>query len=87
MESPTLNTTIRSPVDQTLIQEILEIVEQAAIASATLSGKGLKDEADALAVDAMRKRMNKIQMQGKIVIGEGERDEAPMLYILSLIHI
>merc|ERR1711965_907208 len=81
MESPTLNTTIRSPVDQTLIQEILEIVEQAAIASATLSGKGLKDEADALAVDAMRKRMNKIQMQGKIVIGEGERDEAPMLFI------
>ena len=68
-------------VDRTLIQEILEIVEQAAIASATLSGKGLKDEADALAVDAMRKRMNKIQMQGRIVIGEGERDEAPMLYI------
>ena len=48
-------------VDRTLIQEILEIVEQAAIASATLSGKGLKDEADALAVDAMRKRMNQIQ--------------------------
>ena len=68
-------------MDQTLIQEILEIVEQAAIASATLSGKGLKDEADALAVDAMRKRMNQIQMQGRIVIGEGERDEAPMLYI------
>jgi hypothetical protein len=58
-------------VDQTLIQEILEIVEQAAIASASLSGKGLKDEADALAVDAMRKRMNQIQMQGRIVIGEG----------------
>ena len=68
-------------MDRTLIQEILEIVEQAAIASATLSGKGLKDEADALAVDAMRKRMNQIQMQGRIVIGEGERDEAPMLYI------
>ena len=68
-------------MDQTLIQEILEIVEQAAIASASLSGKGLKDEADALAVDAMRKRMNQIQMQGRIVIGEGERDEAPMLYI------
>ena len=66
-------------VDRTLIQEILEIVEQAAIASATLSGKGLKDEADALAVDAMRKRMNQIQMKGRIVIGEGERDEAPML--------
>ncbi|BEV36318.1 class II fructose-bisphosphatase [Synechococcus sp. M16CYN] len=68
-------------MDQTLIQEILEVVEQAAIASATLSGKGLKDEADALAVNAMRERMSKIQMQGKIVIGEGERDEAPMLYI------
>ena len=48
-------------MDQSLIQEILEIVEQAAIASATLSGKGLKDEADALAVDAMRKRMNQDQ--------------------------
>ena len=68
-------------VDRTLIQETLEIVEQAAIAPATLSVKGLKDEADALAVDAMRKRMNQIQMQGRIVIGEGERDEAPMLYI------
>ena len=68
-------------MDQTLTEEILEIVEQAAIASASLSGKGLKDEADALAVDAMRKRMNQIQMQGRIVIGEGERDEAPMLYI------
>ena len=66
-------------MDQSLIQEILEIVEQAAIASATLSGKGLKDEADALAVDAMRKRMNKSQMQGKSVSGEGARDEAPML--------
>ena len=72
---------IWSPVDQTLIQEILEIVGQAAIASASLSGKGLKDEADALAVDAMRKRMGQIQMQGRIVLGEGERDEAPMLYI------
>ena len=44
-------------MDQTLIQEILEVVEQAAIASAKLSGKGLKDEADAAAVEAMRKRM------------------------------
>ncbi len=68
-------------MDQTLIQEILEVVEQAAIASAKLSGKGLKNEADAAAVEAMRKRMGQIQMQGRIVIGEGERDEAPMLYI------
>ena len=68
-------------MDRTLIQEILEVVEQAAIASAHLSGLGQKDEADAAAVEAMRKRMGQIQMQGRIVIGEGERDEAPMLYI------
>ena len=68
-------------MDQTLIQEILEVVEQAAIASARLTGLGKKDEADAAAVEAMRDRMGKIEMKGKIVIGEGERDEAPMLYI------
>jgi fructose-1,6-bisphosphatase II / sedoheptulose-1,7-bisphosphatase len=68
-------------VDRTLIQEILEVVEQAAIASAELTGLGKKDEADAAAVEAMRTRMGQIQMQGRIVIGEGERDEAPMLYI------
>ena len=68
-------------MDRTLVQEILEVVEQAAIASAQLTGLGQKDEADAAAVEAMRKRMGTIQMQGRIVIGEGERDEAPMLYI------
>ena len=68
-------------MDRTLIQEILEVVEQAAIASAELTGLGKKDEADAAAVEAMRKRMGQIEMQGRIVIGEGERDEAPMLYI------
>jgi len=68
-------------VDRTLIQEILEVVEQAGIASAKLTGLGLKNEADAAAVEAMRERMYKIQMQGRIVIGEGERDEAPMLFI------
>ncbi len=68
-------------MDRTLIQEILEVVEQAAIASAQLTGLGQKDEADAAAVEAMRKRMRAIQMKGRIVIGEGERDEAPMLYI------
>ena len=68
-------------MNQTLIQEILEVVEQAAIASAKLTGLGQKDEADAAAVEAMRLRMGKIEMKGKIVIGEGERDEAPMLYI------
>nr|WP_199307756.1 MULTISPECIES: class II fructose-bisphosphatase [unclassified Leptolyngbya] len=61
--------------------EIIEVVEQAAIASARWMGKGDKNTADQVAVEAMRKRMNQIHMRGRIVIGEGERDEAPMLYI------
>jgi len=68
-------------LDSTLGLEITEVVEQAAIASARLMGKGDKNEADRVAVEAMRDRMNKIYMRGKIVIGEGERDDAPMLYI------
>ncbi len=68
-------------MDNTLGLEIIEVVEQAAIASAKWMGKGEKDTADHVAVEAMRERMNKIYMRGRIVIGEGERDDAPMLYI------
>jgi fructose-1,6-bisphosphatase II / sedoheptulose-1,7-bisphosphatase len=68
-------------VDNVIGLEIIEVVEQAAIASARLMGKGDKNEADHVAVEAMRERMNKIYMRGRIVIGEGERDDAPMLYI------
>ena len=68
-------------MDNVIGLEIIEVVEQAAIASARLMGKGEKDEADRVAVEAMRERMNKIHMRGRIVIGEGERDDAPMLYI------
>jgi len=68
-------------MDNTISLEIIEVVEQAAIASSRWMGKGAKDEADEAAVEAMRERMNKIHMRGRIVIGEGERDEAPMLYI------
>jgi fructose-1,6-bisphosphatase II / sedoheptulose-1,7-bisphosphatase len=68
-------------VESTLGLEIIEVVEQAAIASAKWMGKGEKNTADHVAVEAMRERMNKIHMRGRIVIGEGERDEAPMLYI------
>jgi fructose-1,6-bisphosphatase II / sedoheptulose-1,7-bisphosphatase len=68
-------------VDNVIGLEIIEVVEQAAIASSRLMGKGDKNEADRVAVEAMRERMNKIHMRGRIVIGEGERDEAPMLYI------
>lgn len=68
-------------MENTLGLEIIEVVEQAAIASARWMGKGEKNIADQVAVEAMRERMNKIHMRGRIVIGEGERDDAPMLYI------
>ena len=68
-------------MESTLGLEIIEVVEQAAIASSRWMGKGEKNTADQVAVEAMRERMNKIHMRGRIVIGEGERDDAPMLYI------
>lgn len=68
-------------MESTLGLEIIEVVEQAAIASSRWMGKGEKNIADQVAVEAMRERMNKIHMRGRIVIGEGERDDAPMLYI------
>ena len=62
-------------LETTLGLEIIEVVEKAAIASARWMGKGEKDTADLVAVEAMRERMNEIHMRGRIVIGEGERDE------------
>lgn len=59
----------------------VEAAERAAIAAARLAGRGDKIAADQAAVDAMRKAFNDMPMRGRIVIGEGERDEAPMLYI------
>jgi fructose-1,6-bisphosphatase II / sedoheptulose-1,7-bisphosphatase len=65
--------------DMTL--EIVRITEAAAIAAAAWRGKGDEKAADAAAVEAMRAEMGRIRIQGRIVIGEGERDEAPMLFI------
>ncbi|HXM93342.1 MAG TPA: class II fructose-bisphosphatase [Candidatus Dormibacteraeota bacterium] len=61
--------------------EFLRVVENAAIAAARTMGFGDRHKADEVAVEAMRKTMQAVQMDGTIVIGEGERDEAPMLYI------
>ncbi len=61
--------------------EFLRVVEQAAIAAARTMGYGDRHNADHVAVEAMRKVMDSVPMDGTIVIGEGERDEAPMLYI------
>lgn len=68
-------------LNRMLTIEIARVTEAAAIAAATMRGHGDEKQADQLAVDAMRTALNDIEMDGKVVIGEGERDEAPMLYI------
>ena len=68
-------------MEQLLALEMIRVTEAAAIDSARFMGRGAKDEADAAATEAMRRTMDEIDFAGRIVIGEGERDEAPMLYI------
>ncbi len=68
-------------MEDKLSLEFLRVVEQAAIASAHTMGLGDRHKADAVAVEAMRREMDRVGMDGTIVIGEGERDEAPMLFI------
>src|ERR1700757_5091811 len=69
------------PVEEQLSLEFLRVVENGAIAAARTMGFGDRHKADEVAVEAMRKTMDAVQMDGTIVIGEGERDEAPMLDI------
>ncbi len=64
-----------------LALEMVRVTEAAALASARYMGRGEKDEADLAATEAMRRTMDDVEMRGTIVIGEGERDEAPMLWI------
>ncbi|MEJ5227085.1 class II fructose-bisphosphatase [Thermodesulfovibrio sp.] len=68
-------------MDSNLTPSILRVCELAAIEAARLMGKGNRKDADQAAVTAMRRALNDIPIKGRIVIGEGERDEAPMLYI------
>jgi len=68
-------------MDRNLAMEVVRVTEMAAIASARLMGRGSKNESDQAAVDAMRRAFDALQIDGTVVIGEGERDEAPMLYI------
>jgi fructose-1,6-bisphosphatase II len=68
-------------VEQLLALEMVRVTEAAAISSARFMGRGEKDQADAAATEAMRRTMDEIEFAGRIVIGEGERDEAPMLFI------
>ena len=68
-------------MEQLLALEMVRVTEAAAIASARFMGKGMRDEADQAATEAMRRTMDETDIAGTIVIGEGERDQAPMLYI------
>lgn len=68
-------------IESDLALELLRVVENAAIASARTMGQGERKLSDQVATEAMRETMDTVPMKGRIVIGEGERDEAPMLYI------
>ncbi|MGE4409253.1 MAG: class II fructose-bisphosphatase [Sphingobium sp.] len=70
-----------SVLDRVLVLEMVRVTEAAAIAASRLIGRGDEKAADAAAVEAMRMAFNDLYMDGTVVIGEGERDEAPMLYI------
>lgn len=68
-------------MDRSLTLEAIRVTEAAALEASMQIGRGDEKEADRAAVDAMRKALNTLAIQGRVVIGEGERDEAPMLYI------
>ena len=68
-------------LDRNLALEVVRVTEAAALAASRLMGRGDERAADQAAVDAMRQALNSLDIDGKVVIGEGERDEAPMLFI------
>src|SRR6185437_7798482 len=73
--------TDNATMDRNLALEAVRVTEAAALAASRLMGRGDEKAADQAAVDAMRKALNGLTIEGTVVIGEGERDEAPMLYI------
>jgi fructose-1,6-bisphosphatase II / sedoheptulose-1,7-bisphosphatase len=68
-------------LERILSIEIVRVTERAAVSAARMRGRGDEIGADKAAVDAMRRELNRLPIDGTVVIGEGERDEAPMLYI------
>ncbi|THF58410.1 class II fructose-bisphosphatase [Ollibium composti] len=77
----TIAQTLSTGLDRVLTMELVRVTERAAVAAARLRGRGDEKAADQVAVDAMRQELNRLAIRGTVVIGEGERDEAPMLYI------
>src|SRR2546421_11155754 len=70
-----------SKMDRNLALEAVRVTEAAALSASRLMGRGDEKAADQAAVDAMREALNSLAIAGTVVIGEGERDEAPMLFI------
>ena len=68
-------------LDRVLVMEMVRVTEAAAVAASKLIGRGNEKAADQAAVEGMRAALNTLDIDGTVVIGEGERDEAPMLYI------
>jgi fructose-1,6-bisphosphatase II / sedoheptulose-1,7-bisphosphatase len=81
MEDESMRLERVSGLDRVLVLEVARVTEAAAIAAARLRGRGNEKAADKAAVDAMRRELALLQINGTVVIGEGEMDEAPMLYI------
>ncbi len=81
MSKPDKDQSAQSVLDRVLVLEMVRVTEAAAIAASSLIGRGDEKAADAAAVEAMRLAFDDLYMDGTVVIGEGERDEAPMLYI------
>ena len=69
--------------DRVLSLELVRVTERAAIAAAMVRGRGDEQVADQAAAEAMRAELNRLAIRGRIVIGEGERDEAPMLFVVE----
>lgn len=76
-----MNSPAENPLDRVLVLEMVRVTEAAAVAASKLIGRGDEKAADAAAVEAMRKAFDTLAIDGTVVIGEGERDEAPMLFI------
>jgi fructose-1,6-bisphosphatase II / sedoheptulose-1,7-bisphosphatase len=81
MSKPQQSPSTDTFIDRILTLELARVTERAAVSAARLRGRGDEKAADQAAVDAMRRELNRLPIDGTVVIGEGERDEAPMLYI------
>src|SRR3978361_1495884 len=79
--SVTINVPPQQLLERILTLEIVRVTERAAVSAARLRGHGKEEEADQAAVDAMRRELKTLRIEGPVVMGEGERDEAPMLFI------